>query len=138
MSNDWSKCFDRVPQGIAFLLVERQGLHPGGLQPLRGMYRELRRRFVFAGHVGKKFAASNGIIQGCPLSVSLLSLLMNTWARSVKAGTTIAMPKVYADDVGVFSKNSEVIDIALKFTGRFATVTQARTERGKNQGLGHH
>ena len=50
----WSKCFfDRVPQGIALQLAERQGLHPRVLQLLRGMYRELRRRFVMAGHVGR-------------------------------------------------------------------------------------
>ena len=88
------------------------------------MYRELRRRFVMAGHVGKEFVASNGVIQGCPLSVLLLNLLMNTWARSVKTETTTAMPEIYADDAGVFSKNSCDVDIALKISGRFATVTQ--------------
>ena len=87
------------------------------------MYRERRRRFVVAGHVEKDFVASNGVIQGCPLSVLLLNLLMNTWARSVKTETTTAMPKVYADDV---RKNSCDIDIALKITGRFATVTQQK------------
>ena len=66
------------------------------------MYRELRRRFVMAGHVEKEFIASNGVIQGCPLSVLSLNLLMNTWARSVKTVTTTAMPKVYAD-AGVLS-----------------------------------
>ena len=35
---------DRGPQGIAFQLAERQGIHPRVLQPLRGMRRELRRR----------------------------------------------------------------------------------------------
>ena len=62
--------------------------------------------------MGKEFVASNGVIQGCPLSVLLLNLLMNTWARSVKAGTTTAMPKENADDAGVLSKNSRDIDIA--------------------------
>ena len=82
MSIDWSKCFDRVPQGIAVRLAERQGLHPRG-----GTYRELRRRFVMAGHVGKELVF-NGVIQGCHLSVLLLNLLMNTWARAVKTETT--------------------------------------------------
>ena len=59
------------------MLAERQGLHPRVLQPLRGMYRELRRRFVMAGHVAKEFVASNGVIQGCPLSVLLLNLLIS-------------------------------------------------------------
>ena len=79
-----------------------------------------------AGHAKKEFAASNGLIQGCLLSVLLLNLLMNTWARSVKAGTTTAMSKVYADDAGVLSKTSEDIDVALKITGWFATVTQQK------------
>ena len=121
MSIDWSKCFDRVPQRIAIQLAERQGFFPRVLQPLRGMYRELRRRFFMAGRVGREFAVSNGISQGFSLSVLLVNLLMNTWARSVKAGTTTAMPKVYADDAGVLSENSEDIDIAVKISGRFAT-----------------
>ena len=112
MPIDWSKCFDRVPQEIAFKLAERQGLHPRVLQPLRGMYRELRRRLVMARHVPQ-----NGIIEGCFLSVLLLFLFfMNMWARSVKAGTTTAMPKVFADDAGVLRKKSEDIDIASHIT----------------------
>ena len=57
---------------------------------------------------------TSGIIQSCRLSMHLLNLLMNTWARSVKAGTTTAMPKVCADDAGVLSKDCENIDVALK------------------------
>ena len=33
MSINWSTCFDRVPQGIAFQLAERQGSHPRVSQP---------------------------------------------------------------------------------------------------------
>ena len=50
MSIDWSTCFDRVPQEIAFQL-ERGKANPRLLGPLRGMYRELLSRFVLAGHV---------------------------------------------------------------------------------------
>ena len=93
MSIDWSNSFYKVPQGIAFKLAERQGIHPHVLQSLRGTYRELRRCFVMAGHVGKEYAAFNDIIQGHPLSVLLLNILMNTWARSVQVRTVIAMPR---------------------------------------------
>ena len=110
-------------------------MHPRVLQLLRDMYRELRRRFIMAGHVGKEFATSNGIIQCCPLGVLLLNLLMNTWARSVKAGTTAAMPKVHADDL---SKDSEDIDVALKITGCFARVTQQKLNVEKNKAWRHH
>ena len=83
-----------------------------------------------AGHVEKEFVASNGVIPGCPLSVLLLNLLMDTWARSVKAGTTTAMPK---DDAGVLSKNSRDIDIAQRITGHFATVTQQKLNVDKTK-----
>ena len=79
----------------------------------------------------KEFAASHGITQGCPLSVLLLNLFVNTWARSVKAGTTTAMPKVHADDAGVLSTNSEDIDIASQNHWTFCHCHSAKTERGK-------
>lgn len=43
------------------------------------------------------------------------------------------MTKVYADDAGVLSKNSCDIDIALKITGRFATVTQQKLNVDKTK-----
>ena len=71
------------------------------------------------------------IIHGCLLSVLLQHLLMNTWARSVKAGTDTAMPEVYAD-AGVFSKVSEDIDVANQ--GTFCQSHTAKTECRK-QGM---
>ena len=68
-------------------LLRGKGYASACFQPLCGMYRELRRRFAVTGHVGKEFAASNGVIQGCPPCVLLLNFLMNTWARSLKTGT---------------------------------------------------
>ena len=43
------------------------------------------------------------------------------------------MPKVYADDAGVLSKNSRDIDIAFNITGRFATVTQQKLSVDKTK-----
>ena len=83
--------------------------------------------------MGEEVVASDGVIEGCALSVLLLNLLVNTWARSVKAGTTTAMPKVCADDAGVLSKNSRDINIALKITGRFDTVTQQKLNVDKTK-----
>ena len=50
MSIDWN---------VTFQVAWMQGIHPRVLQPVCGRYRELRRWFVMAGHVGRKFAASN-------------------------------------------------------------------------------
>eukprot|EP00973_Karenia_brevis_P093905 12419742-Karenia_brevis.AAC.1 len=61
------------------------GLHTCVLAPLRDMYAGLKRRFRMNGGVGKDFIASNGILQGCPLSVILLNALMSIWAKAVES-----------------------------------------------------
>ena len=66
ISLDYSKCFDRVPQGVVLRLAEELGMAESILAPLRGMYKQLRRRFQIAGNVGAKFRSTNGILQGCP------------------------------------------------------------------------
>ena len=50
-----------------------------------------------------------------------------------KTETKTAMPNVYADDAGVLGKNSCDIDIALKITGRIATVTQQKLNVDKTK-----
>ena len=126
MSIDCSKCFDRVPQGIDFQLAERQGIHLRVLQPLRGMHRELRRRFVVAGHVGKEFEASNGIIQGSLLKCAFNHLFHQHLGQIRESRVHRCNAKVYVDDAGVLSKESEDIDVGLKITGCFARDTQQK------------
>ena len=47
----------------------------GPLRAIAGMYRGLRRSFKVLGSLGEPFAATNGILQGCPLSVILSNIL---------------------------------------------------------------
>ena len=70
---DFAKCFDRVPQSLTLDLVEKMGLHPKILQPLRAMYKNLSRRFKYSLGVGRTFTVTNGILQGCPTSVILIN-----------------------------------------------------------------
>ena len=73
---DFAKCFDRIPHNILLELVERMGLAPRVLRPIRTMYRGLQRRFRVGAYVGSAFQSTNGILQGCPLSVILLNALV--------------------------------------------------------------
>ena len=47
--------------------------------------------------MGAPFQATNGILQGCPISVALLNALASIWSRAV-AHETEATPRSYADD----------------------------------------
>ena len=70
---DLAKAFDSAPVEITFRLFEKLG---GSTQAcvlsLLGMYTQLQRRFTSGAFVGESFRSTNGILQGCPLSVMLL------------------------------------------------------------------
>ena len=98
LSYDAEKAFDRLPQGILLKLMEKLGLDARITGPLRAMHEGLQRRFRVTGSaVGKPFEATNGILQGCPVSVICLNALLAVWARAVedKAGVQVS---AYADD----------------------------------------
>ena len=85
------------------------------------MYGSLRRRFKVGGGVGKEFRATNGILQGCPLSVILLNLLVSVWAKAIDVETG-ADPMAYADDTTVIGPRAEV-ERAGEVTAEYCSLT---------------
>ena len=51
---------------------------------VRGMYSGIQRRFKIGGYAGEAFKDTNGILQVCPLSVMLLSVLMAALTAALK------------------------------------------------------
>eukprot|EP00973_Karenia_brevis_P034469 4753846-Karenia_brevis.AAC.1 len=73
---DYVKCFDLVPHGLIMELAASMGMSPRILAPMKAMYTNLKRHFRIAGHVGSEFKSTNGILQGCQMSVILLNALV--------------------------------------------------------------
>jgi len=101
-SLDFSKCFDRVPHGILLAVAEAAGLHRGVAGPLRHMYANLSRRYKIGPAVGAEHTATNGLLQGCPLSPILLNSLLSCWTRAIEAAS-LTTPASYADDMNLLS-----------------------------------
>ena len=121
MSIHWSKCFERVPQEIAFQLAERQGTHPRVLQLLRGMYRELRRRCVMAGHVGKALqprAASSKLSSGCAFTQP-----SHEHPGQTRESQDPLQNRSLSDDAESSAKIVKTSMLLSKITGCFARVT---------------
>ena len=72
---DYVKCFDLIPQSIVLHIALEQGMDPGTHRALKGMYTSLVRCFKIMGCCASFFAATNAILQGCPLSVILINLM---------------------------------------------------------------
>ena len=104
---DYAKCFDRLPHAVLLSLARKSGMDENVLRPLRAIYTDLERRFKVGGGLGLPFKPTNGILQGCPLSVILINLLQAVWTRAVLAETK-AVPISYADDAGLNGTRSAV------------------------------
>ena len=55
----------------------------GALRAVRGIYWQLRRAFKVLGCLGDWLQATNGILQGCPLSVVFINMLTMVWKREI-------------------------------------------------------
>ena len=102
-SIDLQKAFDRVPRDIVFAIAAHMGFPPQVLGALRNMHDELDRHFRVGMFVGRAFRSTRGILQGCPLSVALLNIIMEVWCRLISSKTG-ARPKCYADDATAIAR----------------------------------
>ena len=85
LSLDYFKCFDIIPQAVVLRVARELGMHGGTLWALAAMYRQLRCAFRLAGSLGEWWRATNGILQGCPLSPVLINLLTSFWKMAIDA-----------------------------------------------------
>ncbi|KAJ9460018.1 hypothetical protein DIPPA_25045 [Diplonema papillatum] len=119
---NFQKCFDSVPIEVAFKLAEELGFNEVVLRTLRAAYTNMRRHFRVGATVGEGFVPTNGIMQGCPLSVILINVIISVWMRHV-ADIEAAIPLSYVDDVYAMLKTFADLEEAARRSGMFAGLT---------------
>ncbi|CAE8600524.1 unnamed protein product, partial [Polarella glacialis] len=132
VSFDYSKCFDRVPVAILLRLVTELGMDSRICAPVRTMYSNLRRRFRINGSVGDEFRTTNGILQGCPLSVLFLNALVAIWCKAIDKEVPLASPSAFADDTGVTASSRKEVQQAVSITEEFAELTGQQLNQKKS------
>ena len=70
------------------------------------MYSGIQRRFKIDGYVGEASKETNGILQGCPLSVMLLNVLMAALTAALKEKVR---NESYVDDLTLLSSKRVAI-----------------------------
>eukprot|EP00660_Eupelagonema_oceanica_P006768 gene6768-biopygen36539 len=137
-SADWAKCFDRIPHTIMLNVLERLGLHSRVLCPLRTMYASLLRCFKINGAVGQFFRSTQGILQGCPLSVVGLNAMMSVLSRAVESRAPGAEYDSFADDGGITATAptretaAATVQQGVAEVDRFAGLTGGEIHLGKS------
>ena len=129
---DYAKCFDRIPQEIMFGLLEDLGLPCGIATAMKGMYRDLSRRFKLPAGLGSPFHATNGILQGCPLSIVFLNALVSVWMTVIERDIAAAEALAYADDTYVLTATLDALQLATEKTKEYCDRTDQELNAKKS------
>ena len=121
VTTDFRKCFDLIPHDILLKLVKELGLSDKILRTVTDVYRRLRRRFKFPSGVGEEFATTNGILQGCPLSVVLFNALSSILSKAIEREADVT-PGSYADDLTLFGSRTKLQE-GVEVVAEFCTLT---------------
>ena len=130
---DLAKAFDNIPVEITFRLFEKLGIDSGLCTALRGMYTQLQRRFKIGAFVGESFRSTNGILQGCPLSVMLLNALMMVLHRVIQPHV---MAESFVDDLTMLHQDVPELQTALDLLDEFMRATDQEVNASKTKGFG--
>ena len=104
LSFDFQKAFDYVPYGLAINLFRMRGADDNICRALANFYNQHTKIFKLDGAVHPPYRAANGIIQGCPMSMLLLTSLTQAWHEHLSASQPQVESKSYADDLSATTK----------------------------------
>ena len=127
---DFSKAFDNVPIKITLDLLRRLGLGNKILRPLTFMYDSLQRYLKIRGCIGLPFKATNGVMQGCPLSCLLLNALVSIFTRSVREEVDV-INQSYVDDITLLSRNLGDLQSAMDILQPYLDLTMQKLNVSK-------
>ena len=99
VSFDLAKCFDSVPIALALDVLQFRGAPPAIVKCVRSFYQHHTKFFKLDGHYMTQFKPTNGLVQGCPLSMLIVSALVSSWLEYTEAHIPTAVCRSYADDL---------------------------------------
>ncbi|CAE8613885.1 unnamed protein product [Polarella glacialis] len=123
VSFDYSKCCDRIHNGIQLRLVRELGIDERISSPVQAMYANLRRRFRINQAVGQEFAATKSILQGCPLSVVFLNALVSIWSKAVAEEVPDSVPDAFAAAIAATASTQRFVQQVVAITEEFSELT---------------
>jgi hypothetical protein len=101
ISYDMRKCFDTIPMILVLQIFNFRGADSQVTRALNGFYKQHHKYFKLEGSFDTPFRPSNGIIQGCPLSMLLLTSMISAWCEFCMVQLPQSQPRSYADDLSI-------------------------------------
>ena len=95
---DFAKAFDGIPTNIMIASLRQRGADEKLLRAMTGVYKQLKRIFGYQGSFSPWWTSTNGIIQGCSLSLLGLNSLISCILERASALPEPCAGFAYADD----------------------------------------
>ena len=103
ISYDFKKCFDGVPTQFLFESLQARGMSQRIIGPLRHLYANMHRVFKLRGACGNYWTSSNGLVQGCPLSMIGLNAIIGVILEIADQTCPDLIARSYADDISAIA-----------------------------------
>ena len=125
---DLSKAFARVWREGLFYLLWKNGIQGKCWKLLRSLYSNVSNKVLFGEFESDWFDREFGLKQGCVLSPTLFSVLMNDLVSmlseqnlGVNLASDIINCLLFADDIVLMGKSEQELQTLLNITARFAS-----------------
>ena len=114
ISYDFAKAFDVIPVNIMLAVMKKRGASPLLLNALHGVYYQLNRCYRIQGSFSALWSSSNGIIQGCSLSLLGLNSLISCILEKADSIPVCLTGRAYADDISGVGSSKSKEDLILR------------------------
>lgn len=111
---DLAKAFDNIPIELAMATARKVGLDPDILRPVEAVYAQMVKHFKIGTGVGEGWKATNGVMQGCPVSCLFMNVMMMVGIKVMREMAPNLDIITYVDDVTLLGSAA---DIQLALTG---------------------
>ena len=129
---DFAKCFDSIPYSVIWDVLSYHGCDSSFITLLHHLYTNMQRCFRYAGCIGSFWQATNGLLQGDPLSVVILNCVLAPLLRQlscISGLTTYA----FADGLTIVSSSWDTLHQAYQCLQLFCQCTDLVLNTSKCQ-----
>ncbi len=128
----FAKCFDSIPYSIIWETLLYYGCDPSLVSLLRHLYTHMSRCFRYAGCLGSFWTATNGLLQGDPLSVVILNCILCPLLDELSGLGDLTI-YAFADDLTIVSSSWDVLSDAFNVIKLFCSTTDLQLNLTKCQ-----
>ena len=117
---DFAKCFDSIPYTVIWSALRHYGCDSALVDLLSHLYSNISRCFRYAGCLGSFWFATNGLLQGDPLSVVILNCVLCPLVTRLSSLNDLTV-YAFADDLTVVSSSWDTLSLAYDLLTQFSS-----------------